>query len=88
MVAADIRLLGRLLPNRRKRKTKGRRAIDLQHLTASPQLRGAFIERFTPLLPGTNVDGMATAFTQAMLSTAANIAPRAKRCQGPRGGVF
>ena len=43
----------------------------------SPQLRGAFIERFTPLPHDTDVDGMATAFTEAMLSTAANIASRA-----------
>ena len=43
------------------------------------------MERFTPLPPGTNADGMATAPTEAMLSTAANIAPRAKRSQGPRG---
>ena len=28
---------------------------------------------------------MVTAFTEAMLSTAADIAPRAKRCQGQRG---
>ena len=28
---------------------------------------------------------MAKAFTETMLSTAANIAPRAKRCQGPSG---
>ena len=76
-VAADIRLLGRFAPNRRMRETKGRQAIDLQQLMASPQLRGAFIERFTPLPPGTDVDGMATAFTRAMLSSATNIAPRA-----------
>ena len=52
---------------------------------ASPQLRGAFIERFNPLPLGTDVDGKATALTETMLSTAANIAPRVQRCQGPRG---
>ena len=51
---------------------------------ANPQIRGAFIERFTPLLLGTDVDRMATTFAEAMLSTAANIAPRAKRSQGSK----
>ena len=52
---------------------------------ANPQLRGAFIERLTPPPLGTDVDGMATPFAEAMLSTAAHIAPRAKRSQGPKG---
>ena len=84
LVAADMRLLGRFVPNRRKREAKGRRVIDLQHLMASPQLRGAPIERFTTLPPGTGVDGMVTTFTEAMIPTTANIAPSGNRCQGPR----
>ena len=84
LAAADIRLLGRFALTT-VRETKGRWVIYLQRLMASPQLRGVVIERFTPLPPGTDVDGMATAFTEAMLSTATNIiAPRARRCQGPR----
>ena len=83
MVTADIRVLGRLAPNRRTRETKGRRAIDLQQLMANPQLRGAFIERFTPLPLGTDVDGMASTFAEAILSTAEKITPRAKRSQEP-----
>ena len=84
LVTVDTRLLGRFAPNRRKRETKCRRAIDLQQLMANPQLRGAFIERFTPLPLGIDVDGMATTFAESMLSTAANIAPRAKRSLGPK----
>ena len=83
LVTADIRLLGRIAPNRRKRETKGRRAIDLQQLMANPELRGAFIERFAPLPLGTDVDGMVSTFADAILSIAENIAPRAKRRQGP-----
>ena len=49
-VAANTRLLGRFTPNHRRRETKGRRAIDLQHLMASLQLRRVFIETFDPLL--------------------------------------
>ena len=85
LVTADIRLLGRFSHNRRQREMKGRRAIDLQQLMANPQLRGAFIEKFTPLPLGTDVDGTATTFAEAMPSTAANIAPRAKRSLGPKG---
>ena len=46
-----------ILPLTAARETKGRRTIGFQHLMVSPQLRRAFIERFTPLLPGTDVDG-------------------------------
>ena len=88
LVTADIWLLGRFAPKLRKRETMGRRVTDLQHLMANPQPRGTFIERFTPLPTGTDVDGMATVFTEAMLSTAANIAPRATRCQGPTGWCY
>ena len=64
---------------------KGGRAIDLQQLMANPQLQRAFTERFTPLPPSMDVDGMAMVFTEAMLSTAANFAPGAKRSQEPAG---
>ena len=64
---------------------KGGRAIDLQQLMANPQLQRAFTERFTPLPPSMDVDGMAMVFTKAMLSTAANFAPGAKRSQEPAG---
>ena len=37
------------------------------------------LERFTPLPPGTDVDGMARVFAESMLWTAANVTPRAKR---------
>ena len=70
-----------------KREMMGRRAIDLQQLMANPRLRRRFTERFTPLPHGTNVDGMATVFAEAMLSTAAYIAPRTERSQEGRGGV-
>ena len=82
---ADIRLLGRFSPNRRKLEIKGRRANALQQPMTNPQLRRAFTGRFIPLPPGTDVDGMAVAFAEAMLSTAANIAPREKCSQGPAG---
>ena len=90
MTAIDIRLLGSFAPNRRKRETKERGAIDLQqHLMASLQLRRAFIERFTLLPPGTDVVEMATVFAEAILSTATNIAPRAKQPMSwTAGGVF
>ena len=35
--------------------------------------------------PNTDVDGMAKAITEPMLSTVANIAPRVERCQEPKG---
>ena len=82
MVAADIRLLRRCAPSRRKRETEIRRAIDLENVMAIPQLLAAFIERFTLLPPDTDIDGMATVFAEKMRSTAANIAPRVERCQG------
>ena len=63
-----------VLPLTTSREMKGGRAIDLQHLMACPQPWGAFIQRFNPLPPGTDVGGMATACTEAMQSTAANIA--------------
>ena len=87
LIATDIRLLGRLPPTA-ARETKGRGAIDPQYLMTSPQLREAFIESFTPLPPGTHAHGMATMFTEAMLSTAANIAPHAKAMPGTEGVVF
>lgn len=55
---------------------------------ANLQLRKAFTEKFTPLPLGTDVDGMTMVFAESMLSTAANIAPRAKRSQDRRGGVL
>lgn len=50
---------------------------------ANLQFREASIETFTPLPPGMDVDGMAKAFTEAMISTAASITPCEKRSQGP-----
>ena len=85
LVTGDIRLLARYAPDRHTREKKGGRAIDLQQPIANLQLRGTFTERFTPLPPGTDVDGMAMVFAETMLSTAANIVPRAKRSQGPAG---
>ena len=83
LVTVDIQLLRRLVPNRRKREMKGRRAIDLQQLMASLQLQRACTKRATPLPP---VDGMATVFAEAMLLAAANIAPTCK-AQSRIGGV-
>ena len=77
LVATGIRLLGRFAPYRLKRAMKGRRVIDLRQLMASPRLRRALTDRTTPLPPGTDGDGMAMVFAEAMLSTAAHIVPRA-----------
>ena len=85
LVPADIRVLERFVPIHRKREMNGRRAIELQQLMANTQLRRTFTERFTSLPPATDVDGMRMMFAEAMLSSAANIAPRAKRSQGPAG---
>ena len=85
MVKVDIRLLRRFPVNRSKRDTKGiyMREIYLQQLMANPQLLGVFIERFTPLPPGMDVDGMAMAFTEAMIS----VTSRHEQCAvKDRGG--
>ncbi|MEP5729282.1 MAG: hypothetical protein ABJL67_07885 [Sulfitobacter sp.] len=85
MATADILLLGRFAPNYRKREMAGRHAIDFQQRMSNPELRRAFTEKFTPLPPGTDVDGFATVVAEMIMSAAAKIAPRAKHSQRPAG---
>ena len=79
LVIANIRLLGRIAPNRPKIVIKNRRAIDLPRLMADPHLRmnlqNAIAAKLASPTPGTNagtVDDMASLLTETLLSNAAN----------------
>ena len=92
LVFGNIRLLGRIAPNRPKRVVKNRRAIDLPRLMADPRLRinfqNAIAAKLASPIPGTNagsVDDMTSLLTETLLSTAADIAPPIRRKQVPRG---
>ncbi|CAN0537411.1 unnamed protein product, partial [Laminaria digitata] len=90
LVVWTIRLLGRFAPNRRVKAGRKKRAIDLQQLMADPRLRADLnkeINKLTPPPPGTtdSVDNRATALVETVLSTAAKLAPRTSRKQGPLG---
>ena len=92
LVFGNIRLLGRIAPNRPNIVIKNRRAIDLPRLMADSHLRLNFQEAIvatlaSPIL-GTNagcVDDMISALNETLLSNAAGIAPRIRRKQVPRG---
>ena len=90
LVVANIRLLGRFVPNFRTKAGWGKRPIDLQRLMADPGLRAdlnnEITSKLTPLPPGTthSVDDEAATLAEALLSTAARLAP-VRRKQGPRG---
>ena len=91
LVVASICLLDRFAPNRRTKAGRGKRYIDLQRLKADPGLRAdlnnEITSTLTPLPPGTTrrVDDEAATLAEALLSTAARLAPSARRKQGPRG---
>ena len=87
LVIRNIRLLGRIAPNRPKGVVKNRRAIDLPRLMADPQLRmnfkNAIAAKLASPIPGTNarsVDDMTSLLTETLLSNAADTAPPI-RCQ-------
>ena len=92
-VIRNIRLLGRIAPNRPKRVTKNRRAIDLPRLIADPQPRMNFqntiAAKLASPIPGTNAGSVddVTFITDrdALLSNAADIAPPIRRKHVPRG---
>ena len=91
-VSGNIRLLGRIAPNRPKRVIKNRRAIDLPRLMADPHLWMNFQEAIAAKLaspvPGTNcgsIDDMTSVLTETLLWNAADIAPPIRRKQVPRG---
>ena len=90
-MVASICLLDRFAPNRRTKAGRGKRYIDLQRLKADPGLRAdlnnEITSTLTPLPPGTTrrVDDEAATLAEALLSTAARLAPSARRKQGPRG---
>ncbi|CAM9959324.1 unnamed protein product, partial [Pylaiella littoralis] len=52
---------------------------------ADPQLRKNFRDRISPFIEGANVDELASALTPAVMSTAADVAPRAKGKRLPSG---
>ena len=92
LVFGNIRISGRITPNRPKRIIKSPRAIDLPRLMADPHLRMNFQEaiaaKLASLIPGTNigsVDDMASVLTETLLSSAADIALSIRRKQVPRG---
>ena len=87
LVVADVRILGRVAPNRRERDNSSSTpvTIDLQRLMADPQLRKDFRDRISPTMAGANVDEVASALTTAVMSTAADVAPRAKGKRLPSG---
>ncbi|MEP5114092.1 MAG: hypothetical protein ABJQ90_00030, partial [Parasphingorhabdus sp.] len=93
LATADIRLLGCFAPNHRKREMTGRQEIEFQQLMGNLELWKAFTEKFTPLPPGTDVDGIETVLAEIILSAAAKIAPshdrafahRSKKQQPQRG---
>ena len=86
LVIGNIRLLGRIAPNRPNRIIKNRRAIDLPRLMAGPQLRMNLQNVITAKLasptPGTNagsLDDMVSLLTETLLSNAADIEPPIRR---------
>ena len=91
LVVVSIRMLGRFAPNRRTKAGRGKRSIDLQRLMADHGLRADLNKEITPTLtplpPGTTrcVEDEATTLAEALLSTAARLAPPVRRKQGPRG---
>ena len=92
LVIGNIRLLGRIAPNRPKTVIKKRRAIDMPRLMADPHLRmnfqNAIAAKLASPIPGTNagrVDDMTSLLTETILSNAADIAPPIRRKQVPRG---
>ena len=92
LVITNIRFLARIAPNRPKRVSKNRRAIDLPRLMADPQLRmklqNAIAAPLASPTPGTNagsVDDMTSLLTETLLSNSADIAPPIRRKQVPRG---
>ena len=88
LVYAAIRLLDRVAPNRRKinnNTSSGRATIDLQRLVEDSKLRKDFQAKIAPMMPCSTVDEMATALTDMVMSSAADVAPRAK-CKGVPNG--
>ena len=92
LVIGNIRLMGRIEPNRSKRVIKNRRANDLPRLMADPHFRiylqNAITAKIASPTPGTNagsVDDMASLLTETLLSNAADIAPPIRRKQAPMG---
>ena len=92
LVIGNVRLLGRIAPNRPKRVIKKRRATDLPRLMADPHLwmnfQNAIAAKLASPIPSTyagSVDDMASLLTETLLSNAADIAPPTRRKQVPRG---
>ena len=92
LVIANIRLLGRIAPNRPKIFIKNRRAIDLPGLMADPHLRinlrNAIAAKLVYSTPGTDagsIDDMGSVLTKTALSNAADIVPPIRRIQIPKG---
>ena len=82
LVIRNIRLLGRIAPNRPKRVIKNQRAIDRPTILADPHLRMNFQEaiavKLASPLRGTNVgsvDYMTSLQTETLLSNAADTVP-------------
>ena len=92
LVIGNIRLGGRIAPNRPEGVIKNRRAIDLPRLMADSHLRmnfqNAIAAKLASPIPGTNagsVDDMTSLLTKMLLSNAADIAPSVRRKEVPRG---
>ena len=92
LVIGNIRLLGRIAPNRPKRVINNRRAIHIPRLMADLHLRmnfqGAIAAKLASPIPGTNagsVDDMTSVLTETLLSHAADVVPPI-RCKQVRRG--
>ena len=91
LVYVKVRIPRRFKRNRRKRDSTNEapRAADLRRSMADPnlgyQVANAMVTTLAPILDGTSISDITTDMADAMLSTAAKLAPRAKHLRGEQG---